>query len=461
MSSSEKKTGSGLKNYIFALTLLLAANIIMSTSLISLSQKTLREQINQRMLDVTNTAAYMINGDELKTLTINDKNTEIYNDVYNVLDAFQDNIQLEYIYGVKPEEDGTFTFTIDPSDDSGQFGSPVVTTDALVNASKGFPDVDKTPYTDRWGTFYSSYSPVFDSNGKVVGVIVADFKAEWYDDTVNSNRTMAVVITIITFFVGVILSSRIINRNRKSFTETLKKLEELDHETQKLDRLIMKTSIKKLDFLPSSESSVLKTLASGETDKKQLRATDYSDIYASIETVYKNLKMYMQYVENDVYTDDFTGVKNKAAYKRRVSQYEEDIASGTASFSIGFFDINDMKTVYTNYGYEAGDKLMYDCARLLKETFGDDNVFHIVGDEYIVLMDKASEDDVKKLFAQLDEKIKAYNSDSSTKHTLTITRGSMTYDPKKHKDYRQVFIETKKAYDKDKERFRNKTNSNK
>ncbi len=59
-------------------------------------------------------------------------------------------------------------------------------TDALYQASLGKPSVDKVPYEDSWGRFYSAYSPVFDSNGKVAGIVAVDFSADWYDKQIRT-----------------------------------------------------------------------------------------------------------------------------------------------------------------------------------------------------------------------------------------------------------------------------------
>ena len=78
MCVNEKKIRTGKRNFILALTLLLLTNILMGMVLMMLAKKTLRGQIEQRMLDVANVASAQINGDELKTITPMDKDTEQY-----------------------------------------------------------------------------------------------------------------------------------------------------------------------------------------------------------------------------------------------------------------------------------------------------------------------------------------------------------------------------------------------
>ena len=115
-----------------------------------MSKKTLKEQINQRMLDVANTASAQLEGDIVKPLNIQDKDTEYYKNALNTLRSFQENIDLDYIYTINPEGNDKFSFAIDPDrDDPADFGEAIETTDALLKAYKGTPSVDKKPHSDN------------------------------------------------------------------------------------------------------------------------------------------------------------------------------------------------------------------------------------------------------------------------------------------------------------------------
>ena len=370
MDRTDTKVKTSMRNFLLALALLLITNILMGVTLMTLSKITLREQIDQRMLDVANTAARQLNGDDLKTLKAQDVGTEAYDSALETLRSFQDSIELDYIYGIRAESDGTFTFTIDPAEeDPGEFGSLIVTTPALQQAANGTPSVDKKAYSDAWGRFYSAYSPVFDSNGDVAGIVGVDFNAEWYDGKINSHRAIAVIIAMVAMTIGIVLSFTIMSQNRKRFSAMLQQLSTLSKETERLDRIIMQSSIKKLDLLPESDSAVLKTLATGVTHSRH-SSDEYEAINTSIEAVYTKLHSYLKYIDSEVYTDDTTGVNNKAAYRNKIKELDESILAGNAVFSMAFFDINGIKKIYVHYGFEAGEKLMYECAKLLKEVFG-------------------------------------------------------------------------------------------
>ena len=160
MEKTDTKVRTSMRNFLLALALLLITNILMGVTLMTMSKHTLRSQVEKRMLDVSKAAAAQIDGDVIKHLTAEDKDTEEYIRTLNILRSFQENIELDYIYWINPGPNDTFTFAIDPDrEDPAYFGESIEATDALKAAAKGVPSVDKEPHTDEWGRFYSAYSP--------------------------------------------------------------------------------------------------------------------------------------------------------------------------------------------------------------------------------------------------------------------------------------------------------------
>ncbi len=167
----------------------------------------INKAIRQRMLDIANCASGSVNGDVLEKLTAEDSDTPEYRSIYDQLAIFRDNVELEYVYGIKDEGNGHFTFTVDPAIDApAPFGGDVEYTEALAASAKGMAAVDETPYTDAWGTFYSAYSPVFDSSGKVAGISAVDFSQEWFESQLASQTQQTVVSFVILLAVILIIA---------------------------------------------------------------------------------------------------------------------------------------------------------------------------------------------------------------------------------------------------------------
>ncbi len=77
---------------------LLAVNVSLGYLLMSQAKKSIITLMQTRMLDISNTAAAMIDGDALERVTPADEGTQDYESIMRTLTYFQDNIDLKYIY---------------------------------------------------------------------------------------------------------------------------------------------------------------------------------------------------------------------------------------------------------------------------------------------------------------------------------------------------------------------------
>ena len=237
----------GRKNSITAQTLiivcamLLLVNIFLGVFLLSRSKMLMKKLINQRMLDIANTAADMMDGGILEKITKESEGTPDFQRCYETLKVFQDNIDLEYIYAVRDMKDGTFVFIVDPAeDDPGEYGQTVKVTEALQSAAGGVAAADREPYEDSWGKFYSAYSPVFNDAGSVAAIVCVDFDAVWYENQLSANAVTVVLFSVFSLIIGasvvVVLTSRLRKRLR-SYNDDLGGL------TKDLDCLLQEINI--------------------------------------------------------------------------------------------------------------------------------------------------------------------------------------------------------------------------
>lgn len=151
-----------------------------------------------------------------------------------ILRIFQEQADLAYIYAIRPMADGTFTFTIDPSADPGEFGELIRPTDALLAAREGVPAVDEESYQDRWGRFYSAYCPVFDSRGSVAGIVAVDFDAAWYERQISRHMYTVLIISALSLLIGGLVVLLITGGLRKRLAELDA---EMDHLTDDMEEL--------------------------------------------------------------------------------------------------------------------------------------------------------------------------------------------------------------------------------
>ena len=412
------KKQSKIEKRVFIVTcvFLIAVNGILGTLMILQLRNTLKTQIRERMLDVSESAADLMNGDELERLQAEDKGTEPYERALNTLKVFQDNVKLSYIYGIRDMGDGTFTFTIDPTvEDPGEFGEPIQYTDALYKASKGEAAVDVTPYEDKWGRFYSAYSPVFDSKGDVAGIIAVDFAAEWYEREMTRYMAIVLIVCIVSLLAGALIVFIVTGNIRESFRELNAEMNRLTDDMAELAHELSR--------------------ASGKPDRihEQLNIKNESgdtidEIGDMLHYVREEMREYIADAHTLAYRDAHTGVGNKTAYLEKTRDLNRKIDDFSADFSLAVFDINGLKQANDNYGHEYGDELISNAAKALSAVFGEDKVFRFGGDEFIVIEEGFSMEDMEERFAELDKKIEEMNADRKENDMpLSISKGAARY----------------------------------
>ncbi len=265
---------------------LLFADVFLGVTLTLQSKNAIKTLINSRMLDMANTAASMLDGDVVGALTAEDEGTEDYEAEMDKLRAFQNNMELKYIYCIKQAGDKEFVFSIDPAEeDLGEFGSPVTYTEALYNASHGEPSVDMDFHEDSWGKFYSAYSPVFDSAGKVAVIVAVDFSAEWYDEQIEGFFRIILADIMITVVIGIFLIYFVMKSVRKYFRTLVTDLNGLADDVDDITR-----------ELSSSETTVEEDTESGtafgEDAKNEIHLID-----KKIHSVRDHLREYMDHAQ--------------------------------------------------------------------------------------------------------------------------------------------------------------------
>ncbi len=116
-SEGKMKTKSNLnRRFLLCATLfLLVVDFSLGLVLMKESTDAMKEQIGNRMLDVSNTAASMLDGDVLRDIQAEDADTPEYKEILETLTFFQDNIELKYIYCIRDMGNKEFAFSVDPT----------------------------------------------------------------------------------------------------------------------------------------------------------------------------------------------------------------------------------------------------------------------------------------------------------------------------------------------------------
>lgn len=430
-----KKISLTTQIVIMVCSVLFVANIILGVVLVRQSQNAMKTLIHSKMLDIVNTAAASLDGDFLESYTDDEKGSAAYDEVIKRLDIYQKNVDIKFIYTVKRVDDKHFVFVIDADPvDPGQFGEEVVFTEALLAASYGTPSVDNDAFEDRWGKFYSAYSPVYNSSGSPVAVVGIDFDSEWYDRQIMIHTISVLVVCIVTILVGAAIIILVTGRLRRNLAYLNRELSLLSVEVQKLT-----------DELVADKNGESKVESAAESAPDPL--TDLGD---KIKAMQSELNKYVAYAQAQAYTDSMTGVGNKTAYLELVKTLNRELSETDPEFCVCVFDVNGLKDVNDNYGHEYGDMLITDVAGIISRVFGAENIFRTGGDEFIAILRDVTEESVKSKFDELDSVTNDFNANVRTyPMTLSFSKG-YSMRTSEDKEYKNVFKRADNAMYRDK-----------
>ena len=197
---------NGIAKIGIAAVVYMVVVIGLSVFSVNRSHSIMEELLKKEMVDVARSAAASVDGDYLISIHEGDEDSVEYKKVYDTLSVFLKETQAKYIYVVRRHVTGRFGFVLDTDpDDPGKYGEPVMGTDAMEEAVRGNPAVDDNAYEDRWGSFYSAYCPVYDSTGKLAGLVCADFPASWYEGEVATQMRLIILIVVSAIVLSVLI----------------------------------------------------------------------------------------------------------------------------------------------------------------------------------------------------------------------------------------------------------------
>lgn len=100
--------------------------------------------------------------------------------------------------------------------------------------------------------------------------------------------------------------------------------------------------------------------------------------------------------------DGLTQVNNRNAMNERIEQIVSGSERKPEVIGIVYADLNGLKTVNDTKGHDAGDMLLSRAASLLKLVFGDQEIYRIGGDEFVVLCPDITEEKLNERMGQLN-----------------------------------------------------------
>lgn len=117
--------------------------------------------------------------------------------------------------------------------------------------------------------------------------------------------------------------------------------------------------------------------------------------------------LFVARLKNISNVDTRTGVLNRNAMNNMVDELSVQLQNQPRLFSVAFCYLNTLKTVNKNRGHEAGNDLLRDAGKILRDVFEGDYIYRSSGDEFAVISTTSTEEE----FEEKVEKLRDLASD--------------------------------------------------
>ena len=180
-----------------------------------------------------------------------------------------------------------------------------------------------------------------------------------------------------------------------------------------------------------------KEIANGNLDVQLSYDTndEVGTLSRSLQETVNQLKKRIEYINSLAYTDKLTGTKNNTSYLYELTNIKDNLNTKLNNLAVFVIDLNGLKHINDKHGHNVGNKLIISASTSLIKVFGEEHVYRVGGDEFIVLLDNASHDICK----MLEEKFTKRLSTSSDELFVSAAIGYVIYNPELDSDYEGPF----------------------
>ena len=289
--------------------------------------------------------------------------------------------------------------------------------DRLYEIQRGDEDVYLIN-PSQWGVDYTLARPLVTSDGDHFACLCADISIDDLNATVYRNIYFIIAVIIISGLLFTLLlllwmHSRVI-RPLKQLQESVEDFAGKSAGRRDPDELIYHApDLKARNEVRSLSDAVTKL--SGDM-------RDYMKGMLTAEAETKGL-------QDQVFQDALTKVKNKAAYDKKIEALRWDIVNHIAEFGILMVDLNYLKVINDRYGHENGNEYITGSCRLLCEVFAHSPVYRIGGDEFVVVLQGRDYSERDRLCSELEKQfaLSTKNEDADPWHRYSAAVGMAVY----------------------------------
>ncbi len=138
-------------------------------------------------------------------------------------------------------------------------------------------------------------------------------------------------------------------------------------------------------------------------------------------------------------TDPLTGVLNRRAGMDMIKRKFEAARHSKEEFNLFFYDVDNLKIVNDTFGHLEGDALIKDVCRIIREELSpDDIIFRYGGDEFMIIFENSSEQEVRKVYTRISQRFQALNQNKQKPYEIDASLGVFSYKPEMNLNLDQI-----------------------
>ena len=193
--------------------------------------------LGKRSINIAQMASKKIDVQEFQRLTsAEDEQKEAYQNMRQELNKIRETSGAKFLYTMRKNSNNTFSYVIDGQEYDSKDISHVGVVENEVQpgfkeVSKGNRYIEKRIIKGKWGTYVSSYFPIKDKTGDVIGFVGCDYDvADEYEEFQSFVRSLVVgslALLLVVGMVGAYISKKITKPIVK-VTDLLNKTADLD-----------------------------------------------------------------------------------------------------------------------------------------------------------------------------------------------------------------------------------------
>ena len=136
--------------------------------------------------------------------------------------------------------------------------------------------------------------------------------------------------------------------------------------------------------------------------------------------------IYMAMQNEFSYQDTLTGQYNRAYLDYVLEKYSKNADSKLGGIMV---DVDYFKVINDTFGHHVGDEALIDVARVILFSKPDTSILiRFAGDEFIVLMKDASDEELRKIVENIRNELKVFNENECRQYELSLSIGYTLYD---------------------------------